>query len=148
VSIAPKKSNGKHMYNVTVEQLNEIANQGGWIHELDDIEQEADDDEEAYDHGIDKTSKRIPQDEIAELKKEIAELKRQLEEAKEKSEKPKKKDKSVKSEIKEYVEEPIAKQLQSVDKKEMPNVFKMQKEDVTKVKMISPIGINLAGLCD
>ena len=156
VNITPKKSNGKHLYNVTIEQLEEIAKQGGWIHELDDIvpQKEEDDEDEAVDAGIDKTDKSIPQDEVTELKKQIEELKKQLKEAllkkepekETKEEKPKKKEKVKHEQKPDYKEVPEAKQFESIDKKELPNVFKMQQKPETK--LISPKGINLAGLCD
>ena len=82
VNIDCYKSNSKHIYNYTYQQLKEISDKYHWIHELDeDVDEDEDLDENPIDYGIEKNNIKLNDDKdlkISNLENKIKELEAQL----------------------------------------------------------------------
>ena len=107
------KSNGRNIYKIKLEELNNIANARHWIHDIDEY--------------IDEDNKKASAiDEIENLKKENAELKRQLQEMKLFIRKPKEEEPEPEPEEEPDFYEALQEAESKTLEKELTNTKKME----------------------
>ena len=84
VKIESKKSHGQIVYKITFEELQEISSKNKWIHSTDEYDSADQDDDEAFDKGIDKSEQNVNVnlfllDENRKLKNKLEELQKMIE---------------------------------------------------------------------